>query len=506
MTDIQRCEIRPGRLVEWTLHPTAVEAASGLPDDARPPAYVQEAHVRTARAVRQGGLFVPTWLGTAFDVPGRVDLGVLEGALRDWTLRHETLRSGLRWVGDELRRFTLDADRVVLHREDIGDFPDAATLTRYLQDRFDLAADALAWPNFIFTAVVRDDSTSVYMAFDHTNVDAYSIQRIAAEIHELYAAGLDGRALDRAPAASYVDFCATERGSADQIDDTHAIVARWREFINRCDGKLPNFPVDLGLDPEGPLPTQKFMCEMLVDASDAAAFEAYCRPYGGSLTGILAATALIVGEGSGQHVYRTVVPFHTRAHSQWADSVGWYVGGAPIEIPVARAPDFDSALEMVRAELRESRPLSRMPIARVLQLLGSDFRPTSPDLYSIVSFVDTRGIPGAERWQDLRAYALLRVSYGDQVCAWITRLHEGLQFASRYPDTGVAAKNMRLYVERLRELIVSVAREGVAARATAVADDMSRSRPGPVRIPQPGEPLTTSGNHAKGDTRATLPG
>ncbi len=248
------------------------------------------------------------------------------------------------------------------------------------------------------------------------------------------------------------------------------------------------------------------MDEMLVDASDAAAFEAYCRPYGGSLSGILAATALIVREGSGQQVYRTVVPFHTRAHSQWADSVGWYVGGAPIEIPVARAPDFDSALEMVRAALRENRPLSRMPIARVLQLLGSDFRPTSPDLYSIVSFTDARGIPGAERWQDLKAYALLRVSYGDQVCAWITRLHEGLQFAGRYPDTAIAQKNMRWYVERLRELIVSVAREGVTARATATADGMLRPRPTPVRIPQPGEPLTIGGDRARGGARAALPG
>lgn len=464
MTDIQRCEIRPGKLVEWTLHPEIVETALSLPDDSRPPAYVQEAHARTARSVRQNGLFVPTWLGTAFDIPGRTDLDILQEALRSWALRHETLRSGFRWIGDEMRRFTLDADAVVLHREEIGDFSDTVALSQHLQDRFDVAANALTWPNFIFTAVVRDDSTSVYMAFDHSNVDAYSIQRIPAEIHELYAACLEGRDVDTTPVASYVDFCATERTSADEIDDTHDIVARWRKFIDQCEGKLPNFPIDLGITPEGPLPTQKLMHEMLVDDADAAAFEAYCRPYGGSLIGVLAATALIVHEIGGQQVYRTVVPFHTRAKSQWSDSVGWYVGGAPIEIPVAQAADFDSAIDMVRAALRENRPLSRIPIPRVLRLLGSDFRPTSPDLYSIVSFVDTRGIPYSELWQDLRAYGLIRVSYGDQVCAWITRLHEGLQFASRYPDTDVAYNNLRLYVERLRDHIVSVARKDLAVR------------------------------------------
>ncbi|MGW0332367.1 condensation domain-containing protein [Streptomyces sp. NPDC003011] len=458
ITDIQRCEIRPGRLVEWTLHPTAVETAMSLPDDSRPPAYVQEAHIRTSRSVREDGLFLPTWIGVAFDIPGQVDLDVLEGALRAWTLRHETLRSGFRWAGEEMRRFTLDAEAVVLHREDLGDFPDAQALAHHLRDRFDVTADALTWPNFMFATVTRDDGTSVYMAFDHSNVDSYSIQRIPGEIHDLYAAGLEGRVVRTPPVASYVDFCAIERADADEIDGTHEIVTRWREFIARCDGKLPNFPVDLGLDPAGPLPAQKLMHEMLVDDADAAAFEAYCRPHGGSLTGILAATGLIVREIGGLQDYRTVLPFHTRAKSQWSDSVGWYVGGAPIDIPVARAADFDSALTMVRADLRKNRPLSRMPLARVLSLLGSDFRPTSPDLYSIISLVDTRGIPGSERWQELKARGLMRVSYGDQVCVFLTRLHEGLQFASRYPDTDVAHKNMRLYVERLRELVVSVAR------------------------------------------------
>ncbi|MEV7126895.1 condensation domain-containing protein [Streptomyces sp. NPDC093260] len=458
ITDIQRCEVRPGRLVEWTLDPAAVEAATGLPDDSRPPAYIQESHIRTARTVREDGLFVPTWLGAAFDLPGRVDLDVLGEALRGWMLRHETLRSGFRWAGDDMRRFTLDARDVALHRESVGDFTDAEALVRHLEDRFDVTADALRWPNFLFAAVVRDDGASVYMAFDHSNVDAYSVYRIPAEIHELYTAGLAGASAERGPVGSYVDFCRTERASADEMDATDEIVGRWREFIGRCDGRLPNFPLDLGLDPEGELPRQKLMHEMLVDADDAAGFEAYCRPFGGSLVGILAATSMIVHEIGGQPVYRTVVPFHTRRKSQWMDSVGWYVGGAPVEIETARASDFQCLLRVVSDQLRANRPLSRMPLARVLRLLGADFRPTSPDLYSIVSYVDARAVPGSERWTELKAYGLIRVSYGDQVCAWVNRLHEGLQFASRYPDTDIAYKNMQLYVEQLREVIVSVAR------------------------------------------------
>ncbi|ARP70741.1 acyltransferase papA2 [Streptomyces pluripotens] len=466
ITDIQRCDVRPGRLVEWTLSPATVATAAALPEDSRPPAYIQESHIRTAKCVRDDGLFVPTWLGSAFDLPGPVDLDLLQEALRAWTVRHETLRSGFRWTGrsgDELRRFTLDPADVSLCREVVGDFSDADDLVRHLQDRFDAVADALRWPNLIYTAVVRDDGASVYMAFDHSNVDAYSLHRIAAEIHDLYTTGLTGAEPDcRVPAASYVDFCQIERADADGIDDRHAIVGRWREFIRRCDGKLPGFPVDLGLEPGGRLPRQRMLCEPLADADEAAAFEAYCRPYGGSLAGLLAATALTVHELGGQPVYRTVVPFHTRMKSRWGDSVGWYVGGAPIEVPVGRSPDFPDTLRAVRAELRANRSLARMPLARVLSLLGADFRPTSPDLYSIVSYLDARAIPGAERWAELKAHALLRVSYGDQVCVWVNRLPEGLWLASRYPDTDTAAKNLGLYAERLRDHIASVARGGPA--------------------------------------------
>ncbi|MGW0606923.1 condensation domain-containing protein [Streptomyces sp. NPDC002640] len=478
VTDIQRCDVRPGLLVEWTLSPDTVEAAAGLPEDARPPAYVQESHIRTARSVREDGLFVPTWVGAAFDVPGMVDLDALQHALHTWTSRHETLRSGFRWDGGAMRRFTLDAEAVRLRREVVGEFGDPRRLAGHLQDRFDVAADALDWPNFIYAAVVREDCTSVYMAFDHSNVDAYSLHRIPAEVHEFYAAAVEGRAVEQRPAGSYVDFCEAERADADRVDDGHEIVARWREFVARCDGRLPNFPVDLGLETEGKLPTQKLMQDMLGGAGEAAGFEAYCRPFGGSLVGVLAATAVIVREIAGTDVYRTVVPFHTRAKSQWQDSVGWYVGGVPIEVDLSDGAGFEEALRRVRAALRENRRLARMPIARVLRLLGAEFRPTSPDLYSIVSFVDGRTVPGSERWDELHAYGLLRVSYGDQVCVWVSRVHEGLQFAARYPDTGPALRSMERYLERLRELVAEVARASAGEREPGAPVSAGAREPG----------------------------
>ena len=48
---------------------------------------------------------------------------------------------------------------------------------------------------------------------------------------------------------------------------------------------------------------------------------------------------------------------------------------------------------------------------------------------------------------------------GDQVCVWVNRIHEGLWFACRYPLTDIAQKNMRLYAELLRDMILSAPRQ-----------------------------------------------
>ena len=396
MTDIQRCEVRPGRLVEWTLSPATVAAAAGLPEDSRPPAYIQESHIRTARSVREDGLFVPTWLGAAFDIPGRVDLDALQEALRelDAAARDAAQRLPLGRRRDApvhaRRRGRVAAPRGGrrLHRRRRpGPAPPgpfrrrggraAAGRTSSTRRSSGTTAPACTWPSTTATSTPTPSTASPPRSTSCTRPASRARRR------------------ERTPVGSYVDFCEIERADADRIDDTHAIVARWREFIDRCDGKLPNFPVDLGLDPEGALPTQKLMREMLVDDADAAAaFEAYCRPYGGSLVGVLAATGLIVHEIGGQPVYRTVVPFHTRAEVPVVGLRGLVRGRRPDRGP--RGP----GARLRRAPCRRSAPSCgptgrwpACPLARVLRLLGTDFRPTSPDLYSIVSFVDARGIP-----------------------------------------------------------------------------------------------------------------
>ena len=455
MTWISDYEAQPGQLIEWTLHPTAIAAAVRSERDPRPPSYTQEAHVGTAAVLRDIGIEAPTWLGTAFDISGALDVDALEAALLHWIARHETLRSGLRLAGDEWERFTLRAEDVSLDRTVRRQFPRGADVLRYLEDRSDEATDPLTWPPYLFATVGRDDGFTVYLAFDHSNVDGYSIGQIPYEIHELYAAAVDGRPARLAEAGSYVDFSKIEREAADDVTADHESVLRWRDFVQTCGGGLPAFPLDMGVTP-GELPKQTGVCEWLLDSADAKVFGAACKAAGGNFfAGVLAIASIVAYERGDQPVYRTVIPFHTRSQDQWATSLGWYIGLAPIEIATAHARDFHELVGMAHEAVRKAKPVAQVPFAKVCTLMDAAVRPVS-----VVSYMDARMLPGAHQWRDWKAHAFGKVSYGDEAYLWVNRTVDGLYVSCRYPGTDVGHKNMSAFIEHAREVLTLVARSG----------------------------------------------
>jgi hypothetical protein len=455
LTEISNYDARPGALSEWRLHPATLAAAAASPEDERPPSFIQDAHVRTAAALRQIGVDAPTWLATAFDFHGALDVAAMEATLLHWIARHETLRSGLRLEGHELKRFTLSAEAVSLDRVVVDEFTCGAAMVGYLEDRFDEAADPLTWPPYIFATVDHEDGFTVYLAFDHSNVDGYSIAALAHEIHELYDAALADRPAELPAVGSYVDFSQLERDAAADLDSTHESVGRWQDFIDASGGELPRFPLDLGVAP-GEMPRQTSGCEWLIDDADAKAFDDACRAAGGNFAaGVLATASAVAYELGDNPVYRTVMPLHTRSEPRWAASLGWYIGLAPLEIPTAEAADFPELVRMARAASRAVKSMAQVPFAKVGSLLADPVRPLS-----VISYIDTRVVPGAPKWDEWNAQAFGKVSYGDEVYMWINRTPDGAYVTVRYPSTDVAHRNVKEYIERVREVLTTVARTG----------------------------------------------
>lgn len=455
MTGISEYEAQPGQLIEWRLHPATVAASLRSAHDPRPPSYVQEAHVKAAALLRDIGTEAPTWLGTAFDIPGALDCDALEEALLQWITRHETLRSGLRWAKDELERFTLRAEEVALDRRVVKNFSRGAHVASYLEGRFDDAVNPLTWPPYLFVTVSRKDAFTVYLAFDHSNVDGYSILQTPHEIHELYAASLDGRRAKLAKVGSYVDFSKIERDRADDVDANHESLVRWRGFVETCGGALPGFPLDLGVTP-GDMPVQTAVHELLLDRADAAAFDVACwRAGGGALAGVLAVAAIVAYQRGGQPVYRTVIPLHTRSDKLWSRSLGWYIALAPIEIATAQAQDFRELMSMARDAIRAAKSVAHVPFPKVCALLGAELQATS-----MLSYIDCRMVPGARHWGEWKAHAFGKVIYGDEAYLWINRTLDGLDVTCRYPDTELAHKNISGFIGDARAGLTSVARSG----------------------------------------------
>jgi hypothetical protein len=357
--------------------------------------------------------------------------------------------------GQQLERFTLGADAVALERTVAERFSSGADVVRCLEDRFDAATDPLTWPPYLFVTVARDDGFTVYLAFDHSMVDGYSIAQTPAEIHELYAAALSGRAVKLAEVGSYVDFGAIEHDAAQQLGVDDDAVIRWRDFVQASGGGLPSFPLDLGVTP-GEMPSQIGVCEWLLDTEEADAFDAACTAAGGNfLAGLLSVASLVAYERGGAPVYRTVVPFHTRSEQQWAESLGWYIGLAPIEIAAAEAQDFAELVGMARAATRVAKSVAQVPFGKVCALLDTVVRPVS-----VLSYMDTRMIPGAARWGEWRAHAFGKVSVGDEAYVWFNRTVDGLYMTCRYPSTDVAHENIAGYIEHTRHVLTAIARQG----------------------------------------------
>ncbi|MCX5418161.1 condensation domain-containing protein [Streptomyces sp. NBC_00078] len=474
--DITALSPRPGRLAIWRAD--APPLSSGLwTADPRPASHVQEAHITHALDSAGEGPLQPSWLGVTFDLPGVLDEDAFATALRGWTDRHETLRSRLAFAPStapvgRLHRRTLPTGAVRIHRTEAGDHADIRQLARSVEELFDREAGPLGWPGYVCATISRPEASTVCLAADHSLMDGYSVFLVAHEIHTLYAAALATPATPAPPplppTASYLDFAQDERAAADAFTTEHPAIVRWQRFLTEAGDRLPEFPVPVG-ETSGSPGTQPGGYTQLLDASAAHAFDRVCRAAGGdSFTGLLACLAKVGNEITGSDTFRTMAPFHTRTDGWW-QSVGWYVGMAPIAFPLRATDSFAEAVRSAVTGLHGVRDLARIPVPRAEQLLGRPLR----DPF-MVSYMDLRRTPGARQWNTWRLVTLRgRTNDPDEVCFWITRTYDGLSVSYRHPATGPAGVAVPRYVARAQNALSAVTATGRWPLTPAPARPMS---------------------------------
>lgn len=498
--DIRDFDLPLGRLSVWTASDATLAHAAARAADPRGPSHNQHGHISHALTRRvdpelfdllvdpicDSGKAAPTgWLGVSFEVPP-VSGHCLRRAFEAWMCRHETLRSGFRPLGAggneaEFERFTLQPDEVRLNEVDLGTFIDREVLADSLDDLFNRCTDAVSWPSFAFAAISSPRSTTVVMAFDHVNVDGYSILLAAGEIRELVDADHEGRPSQLTAVPSYLDFVQTELAVASEASPSHEAVETWRRFLGDH-GTLPRFPLPDGL-PSGSQVPQEARCIPILTDTQGAAFGAWCRANGASAaTGFLAALSLAftrLGRGTDADQtpagpaepdvvsFRSLVSTHTRHEPHWAEALGWFTAIAPFAVEFGADQELIDLLPLAVDAWSTAKRGAGLPMSRISDLLEVPLQPRF-----VVSYLDTRHARFADRWQTWKAHAFLGdVGPTDEVYVWINRMPTETYLTWRFPGNDICRAEVEAVTESMRQIIVDII--SVGAETVHSAGEMS---------------------------------
>lgn len=235
--------VAPGRVVEWRLRSTAVPAdADGGDPAGRRASFNQDKHFTVAEESRGADDPVASWLAITFEVEGALDEAALAQALLGFVRRHEVLRCEFRRLAGELACEPLAPRELALEAEHVASFDSAERLRTFLVERFKRSIDTLSWPLFTMGAVLRPDSATVYLAFDHIVCDGMSMPIVVREVMTAYEALRRGDEGDLPAVPSYLDFAEEQRRRYLSIEADDERLGYWKSFIDRNGEFFPASP------------------------------------------------------------------------------------------------------------------------------------------------------------------------------------------------------------------------------------------------------------------------
>lgn len=464
--------VAPGRVVEWRLSHTATAGAEDRVDPAgRKASFNQDKHFTVAEESRAADDPVASWIAVTFEVAGPLDEQALTRALLSFVQRHEVLRSAFRRLAGEVACEPYDPAELALTAEPVGSFESSDLLRAFLVERFTRSIDTLSWPLFLMGAVVREDSATVYIAFDHIVCDGMSMPIVVNEVLTAYEGLCRGEDIALPPAPSYLDFAEEQRRHYLSIDAGDERLDYWKSFIERGHGEFfPRFPLDLGVEPDRMYPIVN-EASLLLDAGEAEVFEKTCLTVGGKpFMGVLASVAVCLREAGGPGVYRGLMPVSERGRQVWTDSVGWFVNTMPIEFDASPGRDFAQVMASVGTGFREMIRHIDVPFVRAWELLApEEFAARSwPYPVNFFSYIDMRKCRGAERHDEWRPTTHVWSARANGACSWFQRDADGLHMNSLYVDTPAARRTMGGFQEALRLTVQDIARSGGFRRPVAL--------------------------------------
>ena len=447
----------PATLTIWHPSASSIQSARQAPVSPVPPSYEQEQHLRAFRACEQRHEEMARLLIVVWDEPGRCDIRAMSHVITAHLRRHDTYHSWFDERGDGLVRHVLaDPAAIQMDPTTIGEV-NAEDWRRYVM----ATPPPFEWDCFRFGILQRANGFTFFASIDHLHADGTVIAFLMEEIHAGYRAAVDGEASRRlAPPGRYLDYCASQRRQAAATTRADPEVAEWIAFLQRNQGRMPHFPLPLGVLDDRCL--AEYVCVDVLDAAGAAAFESTCHASGARVVGgLLACAALTERKVAGSRRYNVVTPTTTRRSPLAFRMTGWCVGVVPIDIPTEQRT-FAELAAVAQRTFDERLGLANVPIERVLELAAGmpTIRPVATGGV-MLSYMDANlpplGAHVARSWHQANGRVYINQGMAAQVALWFFRTQSGLTLTAAYPANGTARASMRLYVEALTSACREVA-------------------------------------------------
>ncbi|MGA4787525.1 condensation domain-containing protein [Nocardia sp. AB354] len=447
----------PGRMVTWVASPEAVARARTAPVHPAPPSLQQEQYLRQAnRHAAADFRFSGLCLATAQIPTGGLDREAMTRIINTFLLRHDTFRT---WfdidAGGTVRRHLVPEDVVDFIPIDYGWIDDPAAIRQHVEKT---TPDPFQWDCFTFGAIEHGDATTVYLAVDHLHTDGLGQYLSASDFAQLYLAELGGEAEPLPPAASYLNYCVTERAYSETLTLSSPGVQKWLQLLRGNDNRLPSFPLDLGKRSDG-YNRSAHRTVPLLDEQQALAFEEVCRANDAEFVGgVFAAAALAERDLTDSDYYFGMTPVSTRTSAAEGNSVGWYVTLVPVAFPLGPGTPVTRTLKLAQRAYENGLRLAPTSFHRVLELLPADSEIKAEPgwVTPMISFIDARDFLGHEFFDEVTAGVYANRAASEEALIWVNRLPSETTLSVIYPDTAVAHDSVERYIAAMRSVFASI--------------------------------------------------
>ena len=439
-------------LTYWHASDATLENVRTAPISPVPPGYEQKQHLWAYHTSKQQQEEMARLLIVVWDEPGWCDIRIMGHLITTHLRRHDTYHCWFEAHGNTIvRRKLCDADSIQMEATTLGEVN-----SRDWQLHVSETQGPFDWECFRFGILQRATEFTFFASIDHLHADSTVIAFLVDEIHTRYRALLNGELPPRlAPSGSHLDYCDSQRRQAASATLSDGSVSDWVKFLEYNHGRMPAFPLPLGLLQDR-CNTEHSHMDVL-DANGVTNFEFSCHQLGARfIGGLLACAAMTERELTGSSSYSVITPTTTRRSTESYRTTGWCMGVVPIHFAV----DGKTFAELaVTAQLifDERLHLAHIPIDRVLELAAE-----LPGIRSaakggvMLSYMDTTLPPMSANialdWHQANGRVYINQGTASQVALWFFRTPRGLSLTFAYPANEIARASIRQYAQVLKNV------------------------------------------------------